>query len=105
MTAEFVTAMPAVILVLVFCLAGVQLVTGQLRLQDAASGAARAASRGTATAEVGQRVAQLVPGASVRQSVTEGVVCVTVTLPATLGQGLASAVTLRATGCALAEGS
>lgn len=101
-TAEFATAMPAVILVLAFCLAGGQLANQQLRLQDAASTAARAASRGEPATTVAARVRALVAGASVNRSDRDGLVCVTVALPAAL-PGLASAVTLAASACALAE--
>jgi hypothetical protein len=94
--------MPAVILVLAFCLAGGQLASQQLRLQDAASTAARAASRGEPAAGIASRVGQLVPGASVGRSDRDGLVCVTVTLPAAL-PGPAAGATLRASGCALAE--
>jgi hypothetical protein len=94
--------MPAVILVLAFCLAGGQLANQQLRLQDAASTAARAASRGEPASTVETRARQLVPGASVARSDRNGLVCVTVALPGAL-PGLASAVTLIASACALSE--
>ena len=102
-TAEFATAMPAVILVLALCLAGGQLANQQLRLQDAASAAARAASRGEPASTVEGRARQLVPGASVDRSDRNGMVCVTVTLPGAL-PGVASALTLTASSCALSEG-
>jgi hypothetical protein len=94
--------MPAVILVLAFCLAGGQLASQQLRLQDAASTAARAASRGESPGSIGSRVRNLVPEASVTRHDRDRLVCVTVTLPAAL-PGPAAMVTLQATGCALAE--
>jgi hypothetical protein len=94
--------MPAVVLVLAFCLAGGQLATTQLRLQDAASSAARAASRGEDAGTVAWRTRQLVPGASVSSGERDGMVCATVTLPAAL-PGPASVVTLTASACALAE--
>jgi hypothetical protein len=94
--------MPAVIVVLALCLAGGQMAGQQLRLQDAASTAARAASRGEAPDGIDSRLRQTMPGASVSRSDREGLVCVTVTLPAAL-PGLAAGVTLRASGCALAE--
>jgi hypothetical protein len=101
-TAEFATAMPAVVLVLAFCLAGGQLATTQLRLQDAASSAARATSRGEHPGAVAWRTAQLMPGASVSSSERGGLVCITVVLPAAL-PGPAAVVTLKASSCALAE--
>ena len=102
MTAEFATAMPAVVLVLAFCLAGGQLATTQLRVQDAASSAARAASRGESAGSVDWRTKKLLPGASVTRQHRDGLLCVTVTLPAAL-PGPASIVTLTASSCALAE--
>lgn len=94
--------MPAVILVLAFCLAGGQLATVQLRVQDAASSAARAASRGEDPGTVDWRTKQLLPGASVTSSERQGLVCATVTVPAAL-PGPASVLTLSASSCALAE--
>jgi hypothetical protein len=96
--------MPAVVLVLAFCLAGAQLATTQLRVQDAASSAARAASRGEGAGAVDWRTKQLLPGVSVTRHDRDGLVCATVTLPATL-PGPASVVTLSASACALAESS
>jgi len=101
-TAEFATAMPAVVLVLAFCLAAGQLATTQLRVQDAASSAARAASRGESPGVVTWRTKQLLPEASVTRHDRDGLTCVTVVLPAAL-PGPASAVTLRSSSCALAE--
>jgi hypothetical protein len=94
--------MPAVILVLAFCLAGGQFASQQLRLQDAAATAARAASRGEPGTTVAWQVQQLVPGASVNRRDREGLVCVSVALPAAL-PGAASGITLTASSCALVE--
>lgn len=104
-TAEFATVMPAVIMVLACCLSAGQLAAGQMRLQDAASGAARSLARGEAAELVNQRVEQLAPRASVRQSVRGEVLCVTVTQPGALGVGLAATITLEASGCALRAGA
>lgn len=95
--------MPAVVLVLACCLGGLQLATQQLRLQDAASGAARSAARGESAAVVAERVAQLVSRASVGQSSRGGLVCVELSLPASIGN-VGIAITLRARSCALAGG-
>lgn len=103
MTAEFVAAMPAVILVLIISLVGGQLAAEQVRLQDAAASAARAASRGESPAAVQALVRHLVPRASVARSDRDGLVCATVMLPAAIGGGLATAITLRASSCTLAE--
>ena len=96
--------MPAVILVLTFCLVGGQLATTQLRVQDAASSAARAASRGEGAGAVDWRTTQLLPGASVTTRESDGLVCAVVELPVAL-PGPASLLTLRASSCALAEAS
>lgn len=96
-------ALPAVVLVLACCLSAGQLSTQQLRLQDAASVGARSIARGESIAVATGRLTQLAPRASVRHSLSDGVACVTVTVPARLGNGLATLVTLSATGCALAE--
>lgn len=95
--------MPAVILVLACCLAGAQIGTQQLRLQDAAATAARSASRGESPAVVADQARQLVPGASVSRTDRGGLACVTLTLQQAAGPGLLAAVTLQASGCALAE--
>jgi hypothetical protein len=102
-TAEFATAMPAVILVLIFSLAGGQLAAQQVRLQDAAASAARSASRGETPAAVQALVQHLVPRASVARSERDGLVCATVTLPGEIGGGFATAIPLAASSCALAE--
>ena len=94
--------MPAVVLVFAFCLGGGLYASQQVRAQDAASTSARAASRGEPPSTVAWRVQLLLPGASVNRSDRDGLVCATVTLPATL-PGPASALTLTASACALAE--
>lgn len=45
-TAEFAIALPAIVLVLASCVGALQLAAAQVRLQDAAALAARAAARG-----------------------------------------------------------
>lgn len=94
--------MPAVMLVLALCLAGGQLATTQLRVQDAASSAARAASRGEGPGAVDWRVRQLLPGASVTNLERDGLVCAAVRLEVALPASV-SGVTLKAFSCALAE--
>lgn len=64
-TAEFALLMPAVLLVIATVLGGAQLASLQLRLGDAAAGAARAIARGDAEPTVRQQVAQLVAGSVV----------------------------------------
>jgi len=50
-TAELVVALPAALFVLTACVWGLGLAAGQVRLQDAAGMAARAAARGDPVAE------------------------------------------------------
>ncbi|MCU1421850.1 MAG: hypothetical protein JWN36_1501 [Microbacteriaceae bacterium] len=79
--------MPAVVIVLACALGAMQLVTEQLRLQDAAAVAARTLARGD-------------PGASISSAGTDGLVCVTATAR---GHGLPplGALALTARSCAL----
>lgn len=93
-TAEFAIALPAVIAVLALCLSGVQVAGQQLRLQDAAAVAARAAARGDGTAVV-QRLS---PGSAVSQWTEGDLVCVGLTTPAAWG------LTLTSHSCALGGG-
>ena len=94
--AEFAVAMPAVLLVLVVVLGGVQAGALQLRAYDAAADAARAWGRGDDVGAVTARLAGQVPGASVSRSARGDLVCATVTARARLGivvTGWACAVT------------
>ena len=62
-TAEFAAVIPAVLLVLACCLAGLQLAGQQLRLQDAAAVAARSVARGGSAPPIeGVRVVTRVEG-------------------------------------------
>lgn len=58
-TAELAIALPAVVLVLALCLGALQFAALQVRLQDAAAGAARSSARGEAptTVVAGARIA------------------------------------------------
>ena len=68
-TAELAVALPAVILVLALCLTGLALGIDQLRCEDAARVAARAASRGDPTAVVREMALTRAPdGAQVQIS-------------------------------------
>ena len=63
-TAEFAAVVPAVLLVLACCLAGLQLAGQQVRLQDAAAATARSLARGDpAPAFGGAAIATRVDGA------------------------------------------
>ena len=102
-TAEFAVAMPAVLLVLLLALGGVQASMLQLRLQDAAADAARSLARGEGSAMASGRLARQVPGAALSSSREGDLVCVRVS--ASL-EGPASRLGLAivARGCALAGG-
>ena len=83
-TAEFALALPAVVLLLVFCLALLSGGTAQLRAADAARGGARAAAIGASPGEV-RAVARQLAGDRARVGVEVGeyvVVHVSVPLPA-----------------------
>ena len=90
--------MPAVVIVLACALGTMQLVTEQLRLQDAAAVAARTLARGDPGAA--SRAAAAAPGASISQTDTDGLVCVIATAR---GHGLPpiGAIELSARSCAL----
>lgn len=70
---------PAVVLLLSFCLASVQVAVLQLRVQDAAAVAARVEARGEGSAA--QYVAGLVPGASSSVTRRGDLVCAVVSSP------------------------
>jgi hypothetical protein len=91
---------PAVILVLACALGALQLVGQQLRLQDAAAGAARIAARGEPQLAA-QQADRLVPGAVLIREDRDGLVCVRLQAPASVAGGLLGAVALTASGCAL----
>jgi hypothetical protein len=97
-TAEFAVALPAIVIVLAACLGAVQLVSTQVRVQDAASQAARAFGRGETPPA---RVSGL-PGASLGHSSRDGLECATISVPArALG---AIELQLEATSCAMGGG-
>ncbi len=93
---------PAVLLLLACCLGGVQLVSQQLRLQDAAAAASRSLARGESTRTASAQVAQLVTGALLERDDRGGMVCVR--LVSAAPPGVFAAVRVRAASCALAVG-
>ncbi|CAN5532335.1 hypothetical protein BH09ACT4_BH09ACT4_16250 [soil metagenome] len=101
--AEFAVAMPAVLLVLVMLLTGVQAAGLQLQAQDAAADAARSWARGDSSAAVAAGLARQLPGARVSRSTRPGLVCATVTARPR-GPSARIGVTVRAVGCALGGG-
>jgi Flp pilus assembly protein TadG len=69
-TAEFAVALPALVLVVLAALAGVAVMTAQLRCVDAADVAARMAARGDASALVRNTAMSGAPGGAQLQVVT-----------------------------------
>lgn len=94
-TAELAIALPLVVGVLALCLTGLQVAGQQIRLQDAAATAARAAARGDSTG----MAASLTPGATVTQWTEGPLVCVRLSVAAG-----PFATTLAASSCALGGG-
>lgn len=82
-TAELAVVIPAVLVVLALCLAGLGLAVDQVRCADAARVAARAASRGDAVGEARDAAARVAPeGSRIDIDVGGGEVVVEVTAPA-----------------------
>lgn len=98
-TAELAVALPAVALVLGACVWGVQLAATQVRLQDAAGLAARAAARGD---PIGTAAAAAPVGAALESWVEGDLVCARVSLEASSPLAL-PVVALAAESCALRE--
>lgn len=103
-TAEFVTIMPAIVLVLGCCLGAVGLASQQVLLTDAAADAARSLSRGDDEARAQAIVAHVVDGASLHTVRRGEFVCVEVSSPGGAGPLAGIGLTLRASSCALAGG-
>lgn len=97
-TAEFAAVVPAVLLLLALCLAGMQVTAQQVRLQDAAADVSRSVARGGGTA-----VAASV-GASVAVSDRGDLVCATLSARSLWFAGSLLPLTLTASSCALADG-
>ncbi|HEY1529198.1 MAG TPA: TadE family type IV pilus minor pilin [Galbitalea sp.] len=96
-TAEFATALPAVVVVLALAIGAIELGGEQLRLQEAAFDAARLVGRGEAGAV--ERVRSVAPNASLTERDSGSAVCVDATAAA--GLGVLSGIRLQATACAL----
>jgi Flp pilus assembly protein TadG len=97
-TAEFAAVVPAVMLLLVCCLAGVQVAAQQVRLQDAAADVSRSVARGGGTAAAAR------VGASVAVAQRGDLVCATLSARSRSVVGAALSVTLTASSCALGDG-
>ena len=102
--AEFAVALPAVLLVLATVLGGVQLGTLQLRLQDAATDAARSIGRGDLGPGVASGIARQAPSAAWSVTRPAGLVCVHLVASAAPPAG-ALGLSATATSCALDETS
>ncbi|TFC86800.1 hypothetical protein E3T24_06170 [Cryobacterium sp. TmT2-59] len=103
-TAEFATVVPAVLLVLACCLGAVQVVGQQVRLTDAAAGAARSLARGDSTDRAAGLVDRAVPGTSLTSERRGEFVCVRLSVPSAFSPFAAFGLTLTAGSCALAGG-
>lgn len=103
-TAEFALAMPAVALVLVCCLSGVQLAGLQVRLQDAAATSARSLARDESITRVARTASALVRSARVTSQRHDDLVCAQVSAPARNALLGLLPITLSASSCALAGG-
>ncbi|WP_311214058.1 MULTISPECIES: TadE family type IV pilus minor pilin [unclassified Arthrobacter] len=103
-TAEFAVALPAVVLLLAFLLAGGAAGLTQLRLEEAATAGARASARGETGGAV-EGIVRRLAGDGVSSSVTDDAGWLTVTATSRVGGGLGSLIpwTLSATASARAE--
>lgn len=102
-TAEFAVVLPAVAVVLVAGLVGVQAVGMQVRATDAAASAARLLARGENSARVAAVVGAALPHAGYSAESSGELICVRV--DTVIGGGsLLSAITVGARSCALAGG-
>lgn len=104
MTAEFAVLVPAVLLVLSFCLAALQIVGQQVRLTDAAADGARSLARGDALSLAAERVRHSVGSAAVSDMHSGEYVCVDVSQPAAFGPARLVGIVVTAHSCALAGG-
>jgi len=96
--------MPAVALVLVCCLSGVQLAGLQVRLQDAAAASARSLARDENASSVAATASALVASAHLTTQFRDDLVCATVSVPARNALLGLLPITLSASSCALAGG-
>jgi Flp pilus assembly protein TadG len=101
-TAEFAIALPAIMLVLAFCLAAMQLASVQIRVQDAAALAARSIARDDEASLA--LAAQLVPGVTFARSQRGELVCVTAVAPAAGGATPVLGIRVQAISCGLGGG-
>jgi hypothetical protein len=100
--AEFAIALSAVLLVLGMVLGGIQLGALQVRLQDAASDAARSLGRGDSAASLAARLSRQVPGAHWSSTRSATLVCAHLEASAA-GAAALLGLTVSATSCAQRE--
>jgi hypothetical protein len=80
-TAELAVALPAVVLLIVLCVASLAAAARQVRLEQAAAQAARLVARGEDDARTAGAVAALVAGATLEVTADGELVCAVVTAP------------------------
>jgi hypothetical protein len=103
-TVEFVTVLPAVLVIVAVVLGGFQLVAQQIRVADAASSAARLLGRAD-YAGADEAVSTLLGDGARIESRTEGrFVCATVTMPIDVGPFAIAAIPVNSSTCALGGG-
>ncbi|MFW0773163.1 TadE family type IV pilus minor pilin [Paenarthrobacter nitroguajacolicus] len=103
-TAEFAVALPAVVLLLAFLLAGGAAGITQLRLEEAVRAGARASARGETTGSV-EGIVKRLAGESATSSMTDDGEWLTVTASSPVGGALGPLIpwTLKASASARAE--
>jgi len=97
-TAEFAAVVPAVLLLLACCIAGLQIAGQQLRLQDAAADVSRAIARG------GDSGQARVLGTSISVTQRGDLVCARLSARSRSPAGTLLGLTLTASSCALGGG-
>lgn len=98
MTAEFAAVVPAIILLLACCLAGLQIAGQQVRLQDAAADVSRSVARGGGAGPAAR------VGASVSVTQNGDLVCARLSARSRSPAGTLLGLTLTASSCALNGG-
>lgn len=103
-TLEFVTVLPAVLMIVAAVLGSFQLIVQHMRVADAASSAARLLGRGD-DAGAGETVTKLLGGEAQLSSRSDGrFVCATVTVAVVAGPFAIAAIPVASTTCALGGG-
>ncbi|WP_237657125.1 TadE family type IV pilus minor pilin [Agreia sp. COWG] len=104
MTAEFVTVLPAVFVILVGVLGGFQLVIQQLRVADASSAAARLLGRADESGASEAVNTLLGPDARLTSDDDGRFVCASITAQAEFGPAALAGISITSRACALAGG-